>query len=389
MPQYAETSHLSQLLADYQPPCLSLYQPTHRHHPDNRQDLIRYRNLVRELEDSLHRKYPARDVSSLMKEFEELASDDEFWNHRTDGLAILAAAGEFQVFELQRAVPELVVVADSFHLKPLIRIVQSADRYQILCLNRHAARLYEGNRDTLDPVDLTNLPATITEALGEELTEPHQTVASYGKVRSMPGGSRGQQAMHHGHGAKKDEVDIDIERFFRVIDRGILEHHSRPSGLPLMLAALAEHHGPFRAISQNPHLLPDGITTNPDALSVDQLRVEAWRKIEPIYLDRLARLVDAYQVAKSRRLGSDDVLEVAVAASAGRIDTLLVEADRQVPGRMQPETGEIEFGDLADPDTDDVLDDVAELTLRMKGRVVVVPGERMPSTTGLAATYRS
>lgn len=269
--------------------------------------------------------------------------------------------------------PELVVVADSFHIKPLIRIVQSADRYQILCLDRHVALLYEGNRDSLDPVELTKVPATITEALGEELTEPHQTVASYGEVRSALGGSRGQRAMHHGHGAKKDEVDIDTERFFRVIDRGILEHHSRPSDLPLMLAALSEHQGEFRAISQNPHLLPEGITTNPDALSVEQLRVEVWRKIEPLYLERLAGLVDSYQAAKSRGLGSDDVSEVALAAMG--VGTLLVEADRQLPGRMQPETGEIEFGDLADPDTDDVLDDVAELTLRLKGQVVVVPRE--------------
>jgi hypothetical protein len=43
--------------------------------------------------------------------------------------------------------------------------------------------------------------------------------------------------MHHGHGGKKDEADIDAERFFRAIDRAVLEHHSRPSGLPLMLAA--------------------------------------------------------------------------------------------------------------------------------------------------------
>jgi len=37
-------------------------------------------------------------------------------------------------------------VADSFHTKPLLRVLQSADRYQILALNRHEAKLYEGNR---------------------------------------------------------------------------------------------------------------------------------------------------------------------------------------------------------------------------------------------------
>jgi len=134
--------------------------------------------------------------------------------------------------------------------------------------------------------------------------------------------------------------------------------------------------------------MAEGIMTNPEVLTLDQLRAEAWRKMEPLYLARLAKLVDDYQVAKSRKLGSDDLSQVAAAATAGRIGTLLVEANRQIPGRIQPGTGEVQLGDLADPDTDDALDDLAEMTLRMKGQVVIIPAKRMPTTTGLAASYR-
>lgn len=34
---------LKALTAGAQPPCLSLYQATHRSHPDNRQDPVRFR----------------------------------------------------------------------------------------------------------------------------------------------------------------------------------------------------------------------------------------------------------------------------------------------------------------------------------------------------------
>jgi hypothetical protein len=44
---------IANLMADHQPPCLSLYQPTHRSHLENKQDPIRFRNLVKELETSL------------------------------------------------------------------------------------------------------------------------------------------------------------------------------------------------------------------------------------------------------------------------------------------------------------------------------------------------
>lgn len=381
------TDHLTELLADHAPPCISLYQPTHRNHPENQQDPIRYRNLLAEMENSLRQKYPTREVRTLLEKFQALAQNDRFWNHRTDGLAILSSPDTFEVFDLQRTVPELLVVADSFHTKPLLRVLQSADRYQILALNRQEAKLYEGNRYALDPVELTNVPSTITQALGEELTEPYMTVASYGAGAARAAGG-GATPSIHAHGGKKDEVDIDRDRFFRAIDRAILEHHSRPSGLPLMLATLTEYHAPFREVSHNPFLMADGIMMNSDAVSLDQLRAEAWRSVEPVYLERLAKLVESYQTARSRRWGSDDLAEVAQAATAGRVGTLLVEDDRQIPGKIDRATGQIQSDDLSDPQVDDLLDDLAETVLRKKGEVVVVPTERMPSETGLAASYR-
>jgi len=374
------TDQLLRLLADHEPPCISLYQPTHRRHPENQQDRIRYGNLLKEMEGSLRAKYSTRDVQSLLDNFRALVSDDAFWNHRTDGLAILATADMFELFEMQRPFPELVVVANSFHIKPLLRVLQTADRFQMLCLNRHEAKLYEGNCDALDPVELKEVPSTITEALGDELTEPHLTVASYGTGTG--------QAMFHGHGSKADEIDNDRDRFFRVIDRAILKHHSRPSGLPLILGALPEYHTPFRKVSQNPFLIQDALQKNPESLSLDELRSEAWRMLEPLYLERLAGLIDLFESARSRRSGSDDLSDVARAAVAGRVATLLIEGERKIPGHIDAATGAIQAGDLSCPKTDDMLDDLAEIVLRKQGEVTVVPARRMPCESGLAAVYR-
>src|SRR6516165_4153675 len=294
-------------------PCLSLYQPTHRTHPDNKQDPIRFRNLVRTLEQSLTQKYPKPEVRFLLEPYSELAHQDEFWNHAQDGLAVLRAPDLLKIYKLQRAVPEFAVVADSFHTKPLLRILQSADRYQVLGLSRGAIKLFEGNRDALDEIDLApEVPGSMTDALGEELTHPHHTVRS-------AGGS----AMYHGQGGKRDEVDLDAERYFRAVDRAILEHHSRPSGLPLMLTALPEHHNLFRSISRNPFLMEDGLRTNPDAIPIDDLRERAWSIMEPRYLARLSELVEEFGQAKPRGLVGDGVSQIAFAAVSGRVDKLM------------------------------------------------------------------
>jgi hypothetical protein len=371
------------VLADHDPPCISLFMPTHRRHPENQQDPVRYRNLIRELESLLVRQYPSRDVKALLESFQRLEHDDSFWNHRTEGLAILRSSDTFEVFELQSPVVELLVVADSFHTKPLLRVLQAADRFQILALNRHQARLYEGNRHAIDEVELASeVPRTLEDALGHELTEPHLTVSSYG------GTGGGAVSMHHGHGQKKDEVQLDNERFFRVIDRAILEHHSQPTGLPLILAALPEHHAEFHKVSHNPLLINDSVGVDPWSISTDQLREESWKLLEPHYQAQMERLKSDFNEAHSKSLAAEDLPEIGLALIAGRVRTLLVQADRQIPGRMDSGTGVIKLGELTDPGMDDLLDDMAELTLRTGGQVVVLPTSQMPTDTGAAAIYR-
>ena len=57
------------LLGAHEPPCLSLYQPTHRAYPENQQDPIRFKNLLKSLEQSLRQKYTTRDVKPLCNRF--------------------------------------------------------------------------------------------------------------------------------------------------------------------------------------------------------------------------------------------------------------------------------------------------------------------------------
>jgi hypothetical protein len=336
---------------------------------------------VRAVEDSLGQKYSGRDTRALLDPVHALVADTVFWNHTLDGLAVLAAPGLFRVIQFQRPVTELAVVADSFHVKPLLRVVQSGDRFQVLCVTRHTARVFEGNRDTLDELDPGTFPADIEAALGDQTTEPHQTVASYG-------GTGGPGPMYHGHGSRKDEVDKDTERYFRAVDRATIVQFSKPSALPLVLAALPEHQPVFRGLSQNPLLLAGGVEGNPEAMSAEQLKDAAWRAVEPQYLARLAGLTEAFAAGVARRKATPDLADAARAAIEGRVAHLLVEADRVIPGRIHTATGRISTAPIDDPEVGDMLDDLAEAVLRAGGDVVIVPRERMPTSSGLAAILR-
>jgi hypothetical protein len=108
----------------------------------------------------------------------------------------------------------------------------------------------------------------------------------------------------------------------------------------------------------------------------------------PHYLARLDGFIERFNAARPRGQATADLADAARAAVEGRVATLLLDAGRQLPGRMDAASGAITLGKLDDPDVDDLLDDLGERVLATGGEVVIVPGERMPTESGLAAIYR-
>ncbi|WP_209331368.1 hypothetical protein [Lunatimonas salinarum] len=212
--------------------------------------------MIKEAETSLLKRYSQDQVASLLAPLEEMQENYRLWNYTLDGLAVFRSGNTFEVAKLPVDFTELTVVADSFHTKPLRKYLQSVDRFHLLGLSLHKIELYEGNRHGLKEIDMEgDIPTTIKDALREELADGHVT-ASYGAVREG-------KTMSHGNGSKKEEVDVDAARFFRTVSKYIEDHYSKPFNMPLILAALPEHHKLFMEVNKNPRLLEEGIKIDP------------------------------------------------------------------------------------------------------------------------------
>lgn len=362
-------------------PFISLYQPTHRYSKGNKQDVTLFKNLVREVEGSLKQKYSKKDISSMMKMFQEIEADKNIWNYNLEGLAVLANLNRCIIYRLDEAVEHLAIVADSLHIKPLVKIFQSVEKYQLLGLSGTEFKLYEGNRHGIKEIKTKDgVPITIEEVLGNQHTEPS---INHSKYSGMGGVS-----VFHGSGSEKDEAEKDLEKFFRYVDKYVMENHSKTSKLPLVLVSLKEHHNTFMKIANNPYLMKEGIRGAYNAFNMEELKTKVWELIEPIYSAKNQNLTDNYNNAKANDLGSDDLAKVAMATFENRVETIIIEAGKIIPGKVDLKTGDVKFGDIEDPGIDDILDDLAEFVMKKKGKVVVFPKEKMPSETGVSAIYR-
>jgi len=114
----------------------------------------------------------------------------------------------------------------------------------------------------------------------------------------------------------------------------------------------------------------------------------AWEVLAPQHEAQSAAWNDAYSATAAKGLGSEDLSEIAHAAAAGRVATLLIEAGRELPGRIDGATGRIDPAELGSPCVDDLLDDLGALVERMGGEVHVLSAHQMPCRTGVAASFR-
>ncbi|MFC4737525.1 hypothetical protein ACFO4L_13060 [Bacillus daqingensis] len=377
---YERTNHFPHsLFQEAKPPFLSLYQPTERAGREKQSNEVVFRNMLKALEGALEERYPHVKADRLLKPLHDIASDRTFWRQVTEGIAVFAADERCIVYQLARPVKAITAVSERPFISPLIRVFQSADKYQLLGLTKNTFRLFEGNRYGINEVELPDdIATTKEEAVGAEKKEAHVDQVTYS----------GGNAAYFGQGGRKDEMDKETEKFFRYVDRYVTEHHSNISKLPLILVAVKEHHGLFHKVSSNTFLMKSGIKRDVSSVEMDELTKLAWQRIEPVYLEKTKKAVDAFESARANGKGSSRLEEIALALTENRLAHLLIEDGKNVPGHIEETTGEVIGAKPEERQAGDILGDLTELAFRRNVPLVVLPQERMPADTGAAAVFR-
>ncbi|MBN9121549.1 MAG: hypothetical protein J0I06_20770 [Planctomycetes bacterium] len=391
-----DTGYVSTVLAASEAPCVSIYLPIRRgpggSNGNGQADLARFRDLSQQAEEVLTKAHPGA-ARGIADQLHQLRDDDEFWRGALGGVVVLASPARFDAFTLPRAVPEHVEVGESFHVKPLLRYAQSAEPFHVLGVSKERVALFRGNRYVLTPLHAPGVQLTITEALGPISDTPTPGLHAAGPESTTRPNARAGGADSHGHlvgqgqAVRKIDTHPDAERFFREVDRQIIQRVSEPSGLPLILLGIDENLAAFRQVTKNRFITPEAVHGDWTKWTLHEIREAAWKAFEKHYLDRLARIREDFGTAAAHKRGTADLAEAAKAAAVGRVGVLLIDADRKEPGTIDLTTGALHPTD-GKPCAGDMLDDLAELGLKTKAMVVVTTPDQMPTQTGLAAIYR-
>src|SRR5262249_4710099 len=129
-------------------PSVSIFAPTHRTAPSNKQDPIKVKNLVRKAVDRLHGEFNKREVAAVVKNLQGLVRDVD-WEHTLDGLALFAGQERSAAVSLPFRVNPRAVIDEPFATRDLVYAFNRAPPYRVLVLSHHT-RLFDAWTAVLD-----------------------------------------------------------------------------------------------------------------------------------------------------------------------------------------------------------------------------------------------
>lgn len=381
MIDFVSTDELRQLATATDQYCVSIYLPTHPAGNEVAQDPIRLKNLLAHARGELDTLgLSRRQIDTLLAPADAAHDDVGFWSTMANGLAVLIDTNGMRTYRLPAQVQELSVVAERFHLKPLLASVTTDEVFYALALSQSEVRLLRGNRFTLNEISLGDIPASVADAL--PFDDRESQLQSHGSDRV---GAGTVVATFHGQGGGKDFDKIDLDRFLTAVDRGFREIVGTTSA-PLVLAGVDHVVAHYRKLSSYPHIVEGEVRGNQERESAGDLHQSAWPLVEPLL--ETAQQNALTTIADASKPMLSGLTQIVVGAADGRIESLIVPRGVQRWGTFSAEDRVAVEHEARGPGDRDLLDVATIETLGHGGDVYIVPQDQLPANLSVAATLR-
>jgi hypothetical protein len=306
----------------------------------------------------------------------------EFWQHQTGGLALFRSRGLFRRYRVSWNVPELVVVGDRLHLKPLLPALEGSQRVCVLALSQEAVKVFEVDAERITELVIPEMPVS---PLHSNVGQPDGRRLQCHTANTAT--SERRLAVFHGHGAEEEDRKRALQSYFRRVDAA-LRKCSVSDGACLVLAGVAHLCSMYRQASSCQDLLSEEIHGNPSSFSPEKLHQLAWSIASAHFKLLRCRAADEYNEFWYTPRASNELPAIVMAARQGRVKTLFVAVGIQEWGSVDPPGTKIVRGEQCRIQDQDLLNTAAVDSFLSGGVVYAVPPEEVPGRGPIAAVFR-
>jgi hypothetical protein len=327
------------------------------------------------------------EVGRFLERARALVSEEGFWREHADGHAIFIGRDLFEAHKLPYAVPEECIVGRRLHLRHLLPFFEGDRSFYVLALSSRRARLFDARRYRMTERRDVKFPKGVEEIVGE--TDYQKTREAGPAIRPRPtatGGSmRSDTFGEDAEALRKTEL---IEYLSRVADA--LLPSERIPARPVVLVAIPEIQGQFRALKRLHTLLEKGVPENPGAMNEGEMHRRAYGVIAPAFFEDRSKDRERFDAlfGEGNSRASITPKDIVGGAGFGRVEALFAAEEIHMWGAVDESSGEMTEHGQPQPGDEELLDFAANKTIRNGGRVYVLPAADAPFAMPLAAIFR-
>lgn len=333
---------LQKLANETNEPCVSISLNTHRTFPENQQDEIVLKNLIKEAENRVIDEYGKRPAAEVLAKLEKIADKIDH-QYNLDSLHIFISKDSEEIIKSTwESRGNVTEVDEKFAVRPLIKAAVRAEEYLILVLTQSGTKLYEALNDSIvkeireDGFPFPQNPFYIT----------HSDVKSDAK-----------------------QVDNQIKEYFNRVDKSVVEVHRR-LGLNVVVISTADNYSKLLEVADLPKIYIGHDNKNYVSAEEHHIVEQAYEIIKAKQKENRALAIEEIKEAVAKGTVLTDLQEIYQAALDGRGDLLIVHQDYEQPVKMIDDRTFEYIDDSKEPGAiDDIVSLVAWEVFSKKGRV--------------------
>lgn len=333
---------LEKLASERSNPCVTISMKTHRTSPGNQQDVIEFKNLIKEAFEKVQIEFGKNIADDLLKKIKILQEQIDFTSNLESLHLFLSNSTSEIVRSSWSTCQNTVVVAENFEVRSLIKEFNRTEEYLILTLTQSGIRLFHAINDrVVGEIKNDDFPFEMSPHIETE----------------------------HDNISDSKRLDNLAREYFNNIDKAVVRFHNK-STLNVVVICTKDNYTYLMQVADYPavYLGHSDINNKSDNHSVAK---DAWPVVHMAQQQQRLELIKEMKEAIGLHKVLTDLSAILQAAKEGRGDLLIVQEDFKQAVRM---TGEYSF-DLVNDNTltgiiDDITSEIAWEVISKKGRAI-------------------
>lgn len=310
--------------------CVTISLNTHRTHPDNLNDRIKIKNLIKEAIDRLLEKYDKREVANLIAELEHFEQEIDV-NYNLESLHLFVSNTVSEVFKSSwETNQEGVHISGNFAVRPVVKEIGRQTNYLIMLLSQSGIKLY----------------SALNGHIVEEVHNEEFPIGENRFYNTFP--DKASDSKH---------LDDLLREYLNRVDKALIPYISEEKIMTLVFCT-EDNYSKLMQVADRPSIYYGYLPIDYNNVETHQLETRAWEFMK----QELERKNEDYFKELDSAIGQGlvltDLQEIYRACQDGKGDFLLVEENFRQAVKLVSDR-EIEI--VEDPVGKDIVEDISSL----------------------------